>query len=139
MIINLLCITLIIFIIAAIIFGFTFLLILREKNNIRSFEVNVTTPLDDEAIKSLDKMIEDAMVDYLVINYGWKQGNFINSEDEKKLISEIAQVIENRISPILLDKLSFYYSADGISEVIANKVYIKVLSYTIDNNKVKNN
>ena len=138
MIINLLCITLIVFIIAAIIFGFTFLLILREKNNIKSFEVNVTTPLDDEAIKSLDKMIEDAMVDYLVINYGWKQGNFINSEDEKKLISEIAQVIENRISPILLDKLSFYYSTDGISEVIANKVYIKVLSYTIDNNKVKN-
>lgn len=114
-----------------------FIMIEKEKNNIKSFEVNVTTPNDNEAIESLNRLIDDALSDWIILNRGYKQDDYINSEEEKRITKAIGELVNSRISPILLDKLSFYYSSESLPEVIATKVYIKVLNYVIAVNKLK--
>ena len=117
----------------------TWLAIKKESNNINAYNIHVTTPHDDEAVKILDKLIEDTMTDYLLLNRVFKEKNFINSSEEQKIIHEVTDLVSSRISPIILDKLNFIYNEDAIYEVIGKKTYIRVMSYVMDNNRVINN
>ena len=54
----------------------TWLAIKKETNNINAYNIHVTTPHDDEAVKILDKLIEDTMTDYLLLNRVFKEKNF---------------------------------------------------------------
>ena len=115
------------------------LAIKKETNNINAYNIHVTTPHDDEAVKILDKLIEDTMTDYLLLNRVFKEKNFINSSEEQKIVHEVTDLVSSRISPIVLDKLNFIYNEDAIYEVIGKKTYIRVMSYVMDNNRVINN
>ena len=117
----------------------TWLAIKKETNNINAYNIHVTTPHDDEAVKILDKLIEDTMTDYLLLNRVFKEKSFINSSEEQKIIHEVTNLVSSRISPIILDKLNFIYNEDAIYEVIGKKTYIRVMSYVMDNNRVINN
>ena len=117
----------------------TWLAIKKESNNINAYNIHVTTPHDDEAVKILDKLIEDTMTDYLLLNRVFKEKNFINSSEEQKIVHEVTDLVSSRISPIILDKLNFIYNEDAIYEVIGKKTYIRVMSYVMDNNRVNNN
>ena len=117
----------------------TWLAIKKEANNINAYNIHVTTPHDDEAVKILDKLIEDTMTDYLLLNRVFKEKSFINSSEEQKIIHEVTNLVSSRISPIILDKLNFIYNEDAIYEVIGKKTYIRVMSYVMDNNRVINN
>lgn len=117
----------------------TWLAIKKETNNINAYNIHVTTPHDDEAVKILDKLIEDTMTDYLLLNRVFKEKNFINSSEEQKIVHEVTDLVSSRISPIILDKLNFIYNEDAIYEVIGKKTYIRVMSYVMDNNRVINN
>lgn len=117
----------------------TWLAIKKESNNINAYNIHVTTPHDDEAVKILDKLIEDTMTDYLLLNRVFKEKNFINSTEEQKIVHEVTDLVSSRISPIILDKLNFIYNEDAIYEVIGKKTYIRVMSYVMDNNRVINN
>ena len=117
----------------------TWLAIKKEINNINAYNIHVTTPHDDEAVKILDKLIEDTMTDYLLLNRVFKEKNFINSSEEQKIVHEVTDLVSSRISPIILDKLNFIYNEDAIYEVIGKKTYIRVMSYVMDNNRVINN
>lgn len=129
---------LLIFILAsALKFMNNIIMIEKEKNNIRAFEVNVTTPNDNEALDALNKLIDDSLSDWIILNRGYKENEYINSEEEKNITKAIGELVNSRVSPILLDKLSFYYSTESLPEVIATKVYIKVLNYVITINRLK--
>ena len=117
----------------------TWLAIKKEINNINAYEIRVTTPHDDEAVKILDKLIEDAVTDYILLNRAFKEKSFINSAEEQKIVHEITDLVSSRISPIVLDKLNFMYNEDAIYEVIGKKTYIRVMSYVLDNNKINTN
>ena len=117
----------------------TWLAIKKETNNINAYNIHVTTPHDDEAVKILDKLIEDTMTDYLLLNRVFKEKNFINSSEEQKIVHEVTDLVSSRISPIILDKLNFIYNEDAIYEVIGKKTYIRVMSYVMDDNRVINN
>ena len=117
----------------------TWLAIKKETNNINAYNIHVTTPHDDEAVKILDKLIEDTMTDYLLLNRVFKERSFINSSEEQKIVHEVTDLVSSRISPIILDKLNFIYNEDAIYEVIGKKTYIRVMSYVMDNNRVINN
>lgn len=108
----------------------------KEKNDIRAFEIHSSTPNDADALEALDKLIESALTDYILLNRGFKSTNeaHINSEEEKQIANTVAEIVSKRISPILMDKLNFYYSEESLSEVIGTRVYIRVMSYVIDNN-----
>lgn len=113
----------------------SYILVKKEANDIKAYEIRVTTPNDEEAIKSLDKLIEDTLIDYVLLNKAYKENRYINSVEERKILDEVTKLVRDRISPIILDKLNFIYSESGTYEVIGTKVYERVISYVIDNNK----
>lgn len=116
---------------------FSYLRLIKEQNDIKSFEINTSTISDTEALKALDNLIEDTMTNYILLNRGWKSGTYITSEEEQKIAKEVGELVQHRISPVMMDKLSFFYSAEALSEIIGEKIYIRVMSYSLDQNKVK--
>ena len=116
---------------------FSYLRLIKEQNDIKSFEINTSTISDTEALKALDNLIEDTMTNYILLNRGWKSGTYITSEEEQKIAKEVGELVQHRISPVMMDKLSFFYSAESLSEIIGEKIYIRVMSYSLDQNKVK--
>ena len=129
----------IVFLYIIFIIGSNIIQIQKEKNDIKAFEIHVTTPNDIEVSNILNKLIEEALQDYVLLNRGFKRNeeSHINSKEEKKIINSVSEMVSNRISPILMDKLNFYYSETAIPEIIGTRVYIRVMSYVIDNNKMK--
>lgn len=116
---------------------FSYLRLIKEQNDIKSFEINTSTISDTEALKALDNLIEDTMTNYILLNRGWKSGTYITSEEEQKIAKEVGELVQHRISPVMMDKLSFFYSAESLSEIIGEKIYIRVMSYSLDQNKIK--
>lgn len=106
---------------------------LAEKNNIRRFSVNVTTPNDGEALKALDDLINNTIAEYYALNIGYR-GKGINSKMEEQMHKEITQLVSVRISSVLIDKLTFYYDKDCIDGIIASKCYIKITDFVISQN-----
>lgn len=107
---------------------------LKEKNDIRRFEVNVTTPNDGEALKSLDDLINNTIAEYYALNIGYRNKG-INSKMEEDMQKEITKLVGERISSTLLDKLTFYYDRNTIDQIIANKCYIKITDFVISENR----
>lgn len=106
---------------------------LTERNNIKKFEVNVTTPNDGEALKALDNLINNTIAEYYALNMGYRNKG-INSKMEEEMQKEITKIIGERISDVLIDKLSFYYDRNCIDKIIANKCYIKITDFVIAEN-----
>ena len=111
----------------------------KEKNDIAAFDIHVKTAADKEAIVALDTLIEDCLTEYVILNLGFEKTKHINQEEEQKIIYAVAQMVEERISPILLDKLNFFYHEQAIFDVIGKKVYIKVMNYVLINNDAAKN
>ena len=107
---------------------------LKEKNDIRRFEVNVTTPNDGEALKSLDDLINNTIAEYYALNIGYRNKG-INSKMEEDMQKEITKLVGERISSTLLHKLTFYYDRNTIDQIIANKCYIKITDFVISENR----
>ena len=76
----------IVFLYIVFIIGSNMIQIQKEKNDIKAFEIRVTTPNDIEVSNILDKLIEETLQDYVLLNRGFKRNeeSHINSEEEKK-------------------------------------------------------
>lgn len=93
--------------------------------------------LDQTEYELLDKFITDAFNEYLVFNISFQEDMYINTDMEKKMISEVSMQVLKNISPVMIGKISLYYNIDSLEDIIANKVYMLVSDYTIENNTIK--
>lgn len=83
----------------------------------------------------LGLVIQDAFDDYKIKVLEIQNDGFINSEREGKIIRDLVDIVSERISPATMDKLSLFYKPESIAAVMADKIYITVLSYIVDHNK----
>lgn len=143
MLTNLLAVFLVVFLVVATIIGVLILnrlivvldTYLTTKNRIKRYEVNVTTPNDGEALKSLDDLINNTIAEYYALNIGYRSTKGINSKMEEEMQKNIAELVGTRISDTLIDKLTFYYDRDSLDQIIANKCFIKVTDFIIAQNR----
>lgn len=59
---------------------------------------------------------------------------YINDELQQKIIKEVFETVYISISDTVIDKLSLVYNREYIDDVIAQKVQMIVLNYTIEIN-----
>ena len=131
------------------IIAFAAYLILREVNRhneqksileLSKYEVNTRTPLDPNIKNYLGEFISDCFDDYCVMVLFPKNELYITNDRELEIINDLTAKVVERLSPNLREKLSQYYNDDNIDKVIADKIYITVISYVISiNSRTINN
>ena len=130
---------------AVLAIGATVILILYHRNNVKHqrellelgrYSSNIQAIIDSSIPKILESIINDAFQDYQIMTLIPRQELYINSEREKEIRKDLVEKVVTRISPMALDKVSLFYNIHQIDEIIADKVYIIVMNYVVEHNRV---
>lgn len=111
--------------------------ILRQRDRkleLQKYEIDIKFGTDNKIENQLDTLINSIFEEYRLYNLEYRDSNYIKEIDEKEIISDICNMVINRISPVFLRQLSTYFNTDSIGEVIATKIYTKVAEYRVQRN-----
>lgn len=89
---------------------------------------------EEEIIKHLDYIINEALDEYNLLHIAPKQIYYINSKTEKEVIEYLSNEIPKRLSKVLMTHLSFIYNESYIGEFIGTHIYMTVLDWTLNFN-----
>ena len=107
----------------------------ERKLALREYEININTDITKKTEESLDMIIESAFQEYSIMNLVYKSDWYITEEEEIQINKDIAHLVAERISPIMMQHLSLYYNENAIMDVITKRVYFKVTNFVIEHNK----
>lgn len=118
---------------------------LFKKNEIEKYNIDINCPVKQiEVDDELDSFIKGRWEEYFICNLGWKSINNVSQKDQEQIMLDMASIISDTISPVLLSKLSRFYNTNknhngisGIDKVIADRIQIIVLNYSVENNRSK--
>lgn len=105
-----------------------------RKLELQKYEIDIKFGTDNRIENQLDTLINSIFEEYRLYNLEYRDSNYIKEIDEKEIISDICNMVINRISPVFLRQLSTYFNTDSIGEVIATKIYTKVAEYRVQRN-----
>lgn len=91
------------------------------------------------AIKELDSLISDCIQEYMVMN-GLANTTYINTKLETQIRTETTNLVTAKLSNTLYKKLAYLYNEEAVYTVIAARIYIIIMNFTIQTNeKARNN
>ena len=96
--------------------------------------LNVSAQIDKTIPELLELIIQESFKDYEATTLVPLDEAYINEEREKEIRSELVEIVGARISPAALEKISLFYNQDNIARVIADKIYITVMTYVVEHN-----
>jgi len=85
----------------------------------------------------IDLIITECFNEYIALNSGWKDKEYISEEDEKKIISILIESVLTRMSKVTLYKMRSYYNEELVESVLTEKIYMVVMNYSIHNNRME--
>lgn len=134
---NLLLILASITLVVVILYIFKKIKNLKKQLNLKEYEINVSTTIDDNTFGLLDKLISDCFLEYIVLNIEYKDIQYIDSELEQEISKAVAYTVLERLSPTLITKISLVYNVNNLADLVSKRVYLQVLNYSIEKNTVK--
>jgi len=110
--------------------------VLKKKNDLVEYEININTPIDSTIPMILDNIIEDCFYTYIAINEGFREIT-MTEEKEQELLKVLCLKVSGRLSKQIQTKLSTYYDMSDIERVIADKCFVFITSYSVNNREIK--
>ena len=124
-----------------------YLLICAIKNKIlmpyisyKTEERYLNVQVTEDTYAVLDRFISEIFDEYRILNLEFRDIEYINSEMEKNILEDIITLVNYKMSPQLLNKVYSIYditSNDKIQDLIYRRVYIQLLNYIMEKNKLK--
>lgn len=102
--------------------------ILEEKKLIYSLNI------DDSNFEFLDKLINDSILTYQILNHGFEDNLYINEKEQSKMVESILSDVLNKLSPIYYEKLILLYNSIKLEDIIFEKVSLAVMGYVQQTN-----
>ena len=93
-----------------------------------------STPISIDDMNILDRIVEDSFNYYQLLNLSGKDNAYINEDTQQKIIYDVLSNVLSSVSDSIIGKLSLIYKKDYIEDLIARKVQLVVLDYTISIN-----
>lgn len=135
--INLLLILIYLLLLTIILYIFKKVQNLKKQLNLKEYEINISTTIDDNTFGLLDKLISDCFLEYVVLNVEYKDIQYIDSELEKEITKAVSYMVIERLSPTLITKISLVYNVNNITDLVSKRVYLQVVNYSIEKNMAK--
>ena len=92
---------------------------------------------DPEVPDALDKIIQQCFDEFILMNTGYQKEHYINQTEEQEIVNRMIDKVSERISDTIYTKLELYYNSAAVPDIVANKIYMAVMAYVIENNKTK--
>ena len=108
---------------------------LKAKNGVSvDTMIRDTKYNEDEIIKHLDYIINEALSEYVIFNINPQNVFYINSKMENEIIANLTEENPKRLSHTLLTQLSFIYDESYIGTFVGRHIYMTVVDYVISFN-----
>lgn len=104
----------------------------QESMQYKYYLASMPLPVDD--INILDKIIQDEFQRYEIMELAHKENLYITADIQNKMITTIFTKVYKSLSNDLFNKFSIIYKKEYIEDLIAQKVQMVVLNYTIEIN-----
>lgn len=108
----------------------------KELLELGRYTTNVGATIDDSIPDLLEAIINDSFTDYRIMVLEPRQELYINDEREAEIRRDLTSLVVNRLSPMSLDKLHLFYNINKIDEILADKIFIAVMNYTVAHNSM---
>lgn len=104
------------------------------------YKNNTYAKIDDDIPKVLELFVQNVFTDYRAKNLDCDENLiYISQEKEQQILSEMATLCAQRMSPTLTDKLTLMWSYESLGSVLADKIYLTVVAYVaMKNQKIRN-
>jgi len=96
--------------------------------------LHISAQIDKTIPELLEYIIQESFRDYEATTLVPLNEDYINEEREKEIRAELVNIVGERISPIALEKIAIFYNEGNIAKVIADKIYITVMTYVVEHN-----
>lgn len=106
-----------------------------KKLEVEEYKIRLGVTLDQDLDKVLDQIITSCFNEYSLINLVIKPDWYIKEDEEIKINKEVAHLVTQRLSPIILEKLYIVYNKDALYDIIAKKIHFIVAEFVIKHNR----
>ena len=107
----------------------------KAVQEIMKYQIHINADINSSIPEILDLVITECFNDYRIKFLEPIEQGFINAEREIEIRNDLVKIVTGRISEATLDKLSLFYNINSIADILADKIYICVMNYVVDNNK----
>lgn len=93
----------------------------------------------DTDFKIIENLIQDNLAEYRILKLESVEKLYINEETQNKIFEYVLRKVMYQLSPVYLEKLSYIYNKDKLDEIIAQKINMYILDYTVEvNGNIRN-
>lgn len=114
-------------------------LLKKQELELKNVEISLKYPINVDISKLLEEIISDCFNEYILFNVEFKDVTYINEALEKEILTDVSQMVIDRLSPIVINRLEILYNKANLSDIITQKVYMFILNYELEKNKQKQN
>ena len=107
---------------------------LKLKNKFEERKFNYQFEPKDTDFTIIDNLIQQNLSEYRILKLESVEKLYINEETQNKIFEYILRKVMYQLSPIYLEKLSYIYNKDRLDEIIAQKINLAILEYTVEVN-----
>ena len=108
----------------------------KEKNRIARDSLDLNVNISENYSNILDAFIMEVFNEYKILNLSYNT-EYIAKDKEKKIVSDVTDMVTARLSSTMIKQLSVYYNPAALPDIIAQKIYLVVMQYVIENNRPK--
>ena len=105
---------------------------LKREYEERKFNFSVEPKETDFMI--IDQLIQDNLAEYRILKLESVEKLYITEEIQNKIFEYVLRKVMYQLSPVYLEKLSYIYNKDKLDEIIAQKINMHILDYTVEVN-----
>lgn len=110
---------------------------IKEKTEVERLRLNFDFEPKETDFQIIDNLIQENLATYRVLKLESVEKLYINEEKQKQIFEYVLRETMYQISPIYLQRLSYIYNKDRLEKIIAQKINMYILEYTVDvNSKV---
>lgn len=106
----------------------------QEKLELETLKFNFDYEPKETDFKIIETLIQENLAEYRINKLEHVEKLYITEEIQKKIFEYVLRKVMYQISPIYLQKLSYIYNKDKLNEIIAQKINMYILDYTIEVN-----
>ena len=107
---------------------------MKQKQRFEEMKFNFSIEPKESDFMIIDNLIQDNLAEYRILKLESVEKLYINEETQNKIFEYVLRKVMYQLSPVYLQKLSYIYNPDKLNEIIAQKINLHILEYTIEVN-----
>lgn len=106
----------------------------KEKTELEQLKLNFEFEPKESDFQIIETLIQENLAEYRITKLEHVEKLYITEEIQNKIFEYVLRKVLYQISPIYLQRLSYIYNKDRLDEIIAQKINMYILDYTIEVN-----